>query len=337
MPYTIELDEKTATDTYGKFTASPLKSGFGHTLGNAFRRILLSSTDGAAISAVRLDDAVHEFTSIPNVVEDVTEIILNFKKVLLKVHSDEKTKLLEIKKDKAGPVTAANIITDGTVDILNPDQVLCTLDKDGRFRAEIEITKGVGYVPAEKNKKPNHPVGTIPVDSLYSPVTRVKYHVGAARVGEETEMDNLVIEIWTDARVSPKDALENSANIMRDHLAPFLGEKSREKKDELPPLKEEEKKQLDALLSRVSKLELSVRSRNCLQNANIRLIGELCMKPEAKMMKYRNFGRKSLQEIKNKLQEMELHLDMKFDDKITAAIENEIKKISETATKEDEY
>lgn len=335
IPRSIEIDEKTATDTYAKFTIAPLQSGFGHTIGNTFRRILLSSLEGAAIRSVKFDDVVHEFTTIPNVKEDVTEIILNLKKVLLKIHSEEETKILEIRKDKSGPVTAANIVTDGTVEVLNPDQLICTLDKDFRFRAEIEIGRGRGYVPAEKNKRPEkQAIGTIAIDSLYSPVVRVRYNVGIARLGEATEMDSLTIEIWTDGRIAPKEALEKSAIIIRDHLVPFLGKDaiveqvSQESSDD-------EQKLLKTLTTKVDDLELSVRSQNCLKNANIKLIGELCIKSEAKMLKYRNFGRVSLEEIKEKLTEMGLSLGMTFPDKIIMSIETEAKKIKEISKAED--
>jgi DNA-directed RNA polymerase subunit alpha len=334
MPRTIELDEKTAANEYGKFSVSPLQSGFGHTLGNAFRRILLSSLDGAAISAVRFDDANHEFMSMPNVVEDVIEIVLNLKKVLINVHSDEEKKTLEIRKDTSGPVTAANIVTDGTVEILNPDQLICTLDKDTRFRAEIEISKGRGYVSAEANKKEDQPIGTIPVDSLFSPVGRVRYNVGIARVGEATEMDNLILEIWTDGRVSPKDALQKAAQILSEHLKPFLGETIGED-DAISELSEDDQKLFKILSVKVEDVDFSVRSQNCLKNAQIRIIGELCSKTEAKMLKFRNFGRKSLDEIKLKLQAIHLSLGMAFSDKLLAALEEEAQKVKELAPEED--
>lgn len=220
MPESIVIDESTASETYCKFTAAPLQSGFGHTLGNALRRVLLSSMEGAAICAVRIDGAKHEFDSLDCVVEDVTEIVLNLKKVHLNLIGAA-SKTLEIKKDKAGAVTAADIVCDGTVEVLNPDQLICTLDKDAPFHAEIEVIRGKGYLPAEKSSVPRT-IGTIPVDCLFSPVTRVNYQIGSARVGEETEMDSLVIEIWTDGRIAPKEALERSAQILREHLQVFL-------------------------------------------------------------------------------------------------------------------
>ena len=319
MPTSLEMEEETATPTYAKFTAAPFQSGFGHTIGNSLRRILMSSLEGAAISAVRIEGVSHEFTTLPNVVEDITEIILNLKKIKLNLHTDP-PKTLEIKKNVAGPVTAGDIITDGTVDVINPDQIICTLDKDVPFRAEVEISKGRGWSPAEKNKQPNHPYGTILVDSLFSPVTHVCYRVGAARVGEETEMDSLVLEIYTDGRVSPRDALEKAAKILRDHLRPFLGKEIDKDRGQLSP----ENEKLFRILSQdVEVLDLSVRAMNCLNNANIKLLGELCLKSESRMLKFRNFGKKSLDEIIEKLAEKDLHLDMKFPEELTNAIQAE--------------
>ena len=295
MPKALAVDESTATATYAKFIAAPFQSGFGHTLGNSLRRVLLSSLEGAAISAVRIDGASHEFDELENVVEDVTEIVLNLKCVRLNLHSDS-VKTLEIRKDKAGPVTAADIICDSTVEVLNPDQIICTLDKSVPFRAEIEVIRGKGYLPAEKSTV-QRAIGTIPVDCLFSPVTRVNYQVGAARVGEETEMDSLELEIWTDGRIKPQDALEAAARILRDHQQPFLGGQVAEK-DVMSMMNEEELKLFKQLSQDVDVLDLSVRAMNCLNSADIRLIGELCTKTEQRMLKYRNFGKKSLDEIK---------------------------------------
>ena len=319
MPQSLVMDEQTATDTYAKFTAAPFQSGFGHTIGNSLRRVLLSSLEGAAISAVRIEGVSHEFTTLPNVVEDITEIILNLKKIKLDLHTDP-PKTLEIKKNVAGPVTAADIITDGTVEILNLDQVICTLDKDIPFRAEIEISKGRGWCPAEMNKHSSHPYGTILVDCLFSPVTHVSYQVGAARVGSETEMDSLTLEIVTDGRVTPQDALEKAAKILKDHLRPFLGNKNQE---EDLPLVPGDKKLFRQLSQDVEVLDLSVRAMNCLNNANIKLLGELCLKSESRMLKFRNFGKKSLDEIKEKLADLDLQLGMTFSEALTNAIQAE--------------
>ncbi len=335
MPKAIELNEKTATDTYAEFTAAPLQSGFGHTIGNSLRRVLLSSLDGVAISAVRIDGVSHEFATLPNIIEDVTEIVLNLKKIRLLCHSDTTTKQLEIKKDVAGPVTAADIITDGTIEVLNPDQLICSLDKKMNFRAEVEITKGRGYIQSEKNKKVDHPLGTIPIDSLFSPVTRVRYEVGAARVGEETEMDSLIMEIWTDGRMNPHDALEKASKILQDHLRPFLGKQSDED-DMLAAISEEEQKLYRILIQPIENVELSVRAQNCLNNADIRTMGELCQKTETKMLKYRNFGKKSLDEIIEKLENMKLCLGMQMSEELVIAINAEAEKLRAEDNKEEE-
>lgn len=324
MPQSIEIEESTVTEYYAKFIAAPFQSGFGHTIGNSLRRVLLSSLEGAAISAVRIDGVEHEFASIPNVIEDVTEIVLNLKNIRVIAHG-ETPKTLEIKKETAGPVTGADIITDGTIEVLNPEQHICSLEKDTVFRAEIEVIRGRGYVTAEKNKNPNHPLGTVPIDCLFSPVTRVRYHVGAARVGEETEMDSLTIEIWTDGRISPEDALEKTAKIFSDHLRPFLGAQAGQE-SALDAISEEDQKLFKMLNQDVDSLDLSVRAQNCLNNAKIKLIGELCMKTEPRMLKYRNFGKKSLDEIKAKLADIGLSLGMSFSDEIQAAVEEESEK-----------
>ena len=318
MPKAPVMEKETATDKYGNFVASPFQSGFGHTIGNALRRVLLSSLEGSAISAVRIDGTTHEFSSLPNVVEDVTEIILNLKKIKLKL-LDEQHKVLEIKKNEAGPVTAGDIINDGTVDIVNPDQVICTLDKDAPFRAEIEISKGRGWCPAEKNKRADQPLGTILVDCLYSPVTYVRYQVGAARVGEETEKDSLTLEIYTDGRITPQDALKKATMILADHLNPFLGNE----KPASPGLSPADQKLLKVLTQDVDVLELSVRAMNCLNTANIKLLGELCLKSEARMLKFRNFGKKSLDEIKEKLVPLNLQLAMPLSENLANAIQAE--------------
>ena len=318
MPKSIVVDEATMTDTYAKFLAQPFQRGYGHTLGNSLRRVLLSSLEGAAICSVRIDGVKHEFGSLENVVEDVTEIVLNLKNVRLNLHA-EGPKLLEIRKDKAGPVTAANIICDSTVEVLNPDQLICTLDKAFPFRAEIEVITGKGYLPAEKNTAARS-IGTIPVDCLFSPVTWVNYQVGAARVGEETEMDSLTLEIWTDGRISPRNALEEAARILRDHLQPFLG-------TQVVPqdvkLSDEENRLFKLLSHDIESLDLSVRAMNCLNSANIKLLYELCTKTEARMLKFRNFGHKSLEEIKEKIEKLGLELGMVLSDRLVAALDAE--------------
>lgn len=325
MPQAIIMDEASATNCYAKFTAAPFLSGFGHTIGNSLRRVLLSSLEGAAICAARIDGVEQEFSSLPDVFEDVTEIILNLKNVQLNLY-DTNSATLEIRKDKAGPVTAGDIVTDGNVEVLNPDYVICNLDKDVLFRAEIDIISGRGYRPAEKHKHDSQAIGTIPVDCLFSPVTRVNYHVGAARVGEETEMDSLELEIWTDGRVTPEDALISAANILKDHLMPFLGGEA-EEEDVLTTMTDEELKLYKILIQDVEAIDLSVRAMNCLNNADIKNIGELCSKTESRMLKYRNFGKKSLDEIKEKIECLNLSLGMNFSEKITTALESESEKL----------
>ncbi len=313
MPGSIKCDEDTATDFYAKFTAEPFQSGFGHTIGNALRRVLLSSLEGAAISAVRIEGTSHEFGSLPHVVEDVTEIILNLKKVKLNLNSDQE-KVLEIRKKKAGPVLAGDIITDGTVEILNPEQIICTLDKDVPFHCELEVAKGRGWRPSERNKRPDQPLGTIAIDCLFSPVTYVRYQVSATRVGEETEMDSLTLEIHTDGRVTPIEALEKAAKILKDHLRPFLGSHASDLDNSTIP--EKDQALYKQLIQDVDALELSVRAQNCLNNADIKLIGELCLKTESRMLKYRNFGKKSLDEVKDKLQKLNLSLGMPLSEEL---------------------
>ena len=322
MPKSIVVDEATETPTYAKFTAQPFQRGFGHTLGNALRRVLLSSLDGTAICSVRIDDAKHEFDSLENVVEDVTEIVLNLKCVKLNLYSAG-PKTLEITKDKAGPVTAGDIVCDSTVEVLNPEQIICTLDKDKKFHAVIEVITGRGYLPAEESNMPRT-IGTIPVDCIFSPVTHVNYQVGAARVGEETEMDSLELEIWTDGRITPRNALEEAARILRDHLQPFMDSQVPEKN---VVLNDEEEKLFKLLAQDVEVLDLSVRAMNCLNSANIKLVFELCNKTESRMLKYRNFGKKSLDEIKEKIEKLGLELGMTLSDRLLSALEAEAARV----------
>ena len=336
IPQEIIVDESNESLNYAKFRAAPFQSGFGHTIGNALRRVLLSSLKGAAIASVKIDGVSHEFATLPKVVEDVTEIVLNLKKILIVSHTDL-PKTLEIKKDTIGVVTGADIVTDGTIEVLNKDQVICTLDKKTKFRAEIEIVEGRGYRISEKNKKEDSVIGTIPIDCLFGPVKRVRYEVGATRLGEETEMDSLNFEIWTDGRITPSDALEKGAKILKEHLRPFLGKNEAQKLDEL--ISDDEKSLYKQLVQDVEAMNLSVRSQNCLNNANIKLIGELCIKPESKMLKYKNFGKKSLDEIISKLESMKLSLGMAFSETVNDALQAEIEKAkageSEEAEKEE--
>ena len=286
------------------------------------RRVLLSSLDGTAICSVRIDDAKHEFDSLENVVEDVTEIVLNLKCVKLNLYSAG-PKTLEITKDKAGPVTAGDIVCDSSVEVLNPDQIICTLDKDKKFHAVIEVITGRGYLPAEESTLPRT-IGTIPVDCIFSPVSHVNYQVGAARVGEETEMDSLELEIWTDGRITPRNALEEAARILRDHLQPFMDSQVPEKN---VVLNDEEEKLFKLLSQDVEVLDLSVRAMNCLNSANIKLVFELCNKTESRMLKYRNFGKKSLDEIKEKIEKLGLELGMTLSERLLSALEAEAARV----------
>ncbi len=314
MPKRVVKDESEITETYGKFVAEPFEAGYGRTIGNSLRRVLLSSLEGAAISSVKIDGALHEFCTLPGVVEDVTDIILNLKKVLLKTYSRD-TRKLTISVKGPGEVTAADIQTDGSVEVLNPDLHIATLDTDGRIEAELQIRVGRGYCPAEWNKQEEQEIGVIPIDSLFSPVRRVKYAVENTRVGRRTDYDRLVLEVWTDGRVSPDDALTMSAAILRHHLDVFVSyDKDLVEFEESEKQVDMEREDLRRKLSiSVNEIELSVRAANCLNNANITTVGELAQKTEAEMLKYRNFGKKSLNEIKQKLTDLGLSLGMSLD------------------------
>jgi len=314
MPKFVAKDESTATDTYSQFTAEPFEAGYGRTIGNSLRRVLLSSLEGAAISSVRIQGAEHEFCHLKGCVEDVTDIVLNLKKVLLKMYT-RTPKMLRIKVKGPGDVTAGDIQTDPSVEVLNPDQHICTLDTDGLFDAEIEVKIGRGYCQAEWNKKPDQEIGLIPIDSLFSPVRRVKFDIENTRVGRRTDYDKLDLEVWTDGRISPDEALTLSAAILRHHLDVFVNfdkdiVEFQENEKTVDPAREELAKKLGIS---VNEIELSVRAANCLNNANITTVGELAQKSEAEMLKYRNFGKKSLNEIKQKLVELGLSLGMAFD------------------------
>jgi len=308
-PRTVEIDAEEAP-TYAKLVARPLEKGFGITLGNALRRILLSSLQGAAITAVKIEDVLHEFSTIDGVVEDVTEIILNLKGVLIKMEGYE-PRTLVLEKTTEGPVTAGDIQEIAGVEILNRDHHICTLARDGRFWAEFTIQKGKGYVPAKQNADPEAPIDTIPIDSIFSPIRKVNYTVGNARVGQRTDFDKLTMEIWTDGSVAPVDALAFAAKILKEQVQVFIN--FTEEEEPLTEGTEEEEPQFNEnLFKTVDELELSVRSANCLQNANIKYIYELVERTEAEMLKTKNFGRKSLNEIKEILGDMGLSLGMKL-------------------------
>ena len=314
MPKTLVKDEVSATDTYAKFIAEPFEAGYGHTLGNSLRRVLLSSLEGAAITSVRLEGAPHEFTSLPGVVEDVVDIILNLKKVKFKA-PDHEGRTATISITKEGAVTAADIQCSQGVDVVNPDQHICTLDKKQRFDVELEIKIGRGFASGDENKHLDQPIGVIAIDSIFSPVTRVKYAVENTRVGQRTDYDKLILDVWTDGRITPDEALLQASAILRHHLDVFVGyDDNKVEFDETPEEVSQENTRLKKLLNMsVNEIELSVRAANCLNNANITTVGQLAMKTEAEMLKYRNFGKKSLNEIKDKLQQLGLGLGMKFE------------------------
>jgi DNA-directed RNA polymerase subunit alpha len=316
MPKTLVKDESTASDTYAKFTAEPFEAGYGHTVGNSLRRVLLSSLEGAAITAAKIAGAQHEFATLPGVVEDVTDIVLNLKKVKFKVDGqDHEPKKLSLSVNKDGEVTAKDIQTIQGFEVLNPKQVICTLDKKHKFDAELDVRVGRGFATAEENKRPDQPIGLIPIDSIFSPVTRVKYAVENTRVGQRTDYDKLILEIWTDGRLTPDDALLQASAILRHHVDVFVNFNEEVIEfDQTPAGVSEENLKLKKLLNMsVNEIELSVRAANCLNNANITTVGQLAQKSEAEMLKYRNFGKKSLNEIKDKLQQLGLSLGMKFE------------------------
>ena len=314
MPRRVQKEETTATGTYTRFTAEPFEVGYARTIGNSLRRVLLSSIEGVAITTVKVGGANHEFCSLPGISEDVTDIILNLKRVLLKSYNRSPA-LIRLHRKGPCVVTAADFALDNSVEILNPTQHIATLDADGDLDLEVEISCGRGFCPAEGNKPQEQIIGRIPIDSIFSPVSRVNFQVENTRVGQHTDYEKLVLDIWTDGRVTPDEALKTAAAVLRHHLDVFVDyseevlefEESEKKVDE-------ERDRLRLILNMsVNEIELSVRAANCLNNANITTVGELAMKTEADMLKYRNFGKKSLNEIKDKLVELGLYLGYKFD------------------------
>lgn len=317
LPNRLIKEEESASETYAKYVAEPFETGYGHTIGNSLRRVLLSSIEGAAIASVKIEGVQHEFQSIDGVVEDVTDIVLNLKRVLVVSHRRETIKVM-IDVTREGKVTAADIQTGGHIDIINPDQIICTLDEEKRFIAELEIKIGRGYVPGENNKDSEQTIGVIAIDSLFSPVRLVKFVVENTRVGQMTDYDKLSLEINTDGRMTPDDCLKQAAAILKHHLDVFdkVTEESVEFDDEQAEVSEEQNKLRKLLNMSVNEIELSVRAANCLNNANITTVGELAMKSEQEMLKYRNFGKKSLNEIKAKLEQLGLSLGMKIDERL---------------------
>jgi len=311
-PRGLEFDKEEMTPTYGKFVARPLERGFGITLGNSLRRVLLSSLQGAAVTSVMIEGVLHEFTSIPGVKEDIADIVLNLKQLRLKLHEGDRDSIrIDVTGEKT--VTAKDLATSEKLEVLNPDLHIATVGPEGTLKVGMKVRMGKGYVPAEQNKNEEDPVGTIPIDSIHSPVLRCNYSVTNARVGQRTDYDRLTMEVWTNGAVRPDDALAYAAKILKEQLQIFINF------EELPEPTEEERMEErpslnENLYRRVDELELSVRSANCLQNANIKYIGELCQKSEAEMLKTKNFGRKSLNEIKEILTSMGLSLGMKVED-----------------------
>ena len=308
-PKKLEVAGDTLTDCYGKFTAEPLERGFGITIGNSLRRILLSSLQGAAISSVRIDKVYHEFSTMPGVREDVTDIILNLKQLRMKLHT-QRPETIHIEAKGETTIKASDISTNANIQILNPDLHIASLSKDAELNMEMTVEIGQGYVPAARIQTDGQPIGTIPVDAVYSPIQKVNYTVRNARVGQRTDYEKLLLEVWTDGTVRPEDAVAVAARILQDQLAVFI---NFEEEVEEHALVEEEPKPNENLFRTIGELELSVRAANCLKNANILYIGELVQRSEAEMLKTKNFGRKSLNEIKQILGDMSLSLGMKVE------------------------
>src|SRR5438309_3499475 len=326
MPKTLSKEEKGATEIYARFVAEPFEAGYGHTVGNSLRRVLLSSLEGAAITAIKIAGAQHEFATLPGIVEDVTDIVLNLKRIKFKA-AEHEPRNLSINITKEGEVTASDIQLVQGYEVLNPNQLICTMDKKHKFDAELEVRVGRGFATGDENKRPDQPIGLIPIDSIFSPVTRVKYAVENTRVGQRTDYDKLILEIWTDGRLTHDDALLQASANLRHHLDVFVNyDDGQIEFDEKPEEVNQEKTRLKKLLNMsVNEIELSVRAANCLNNANITTVGQLAMKTEAEMLKYRNFGKKSLNEIKEKLAALNLTLGMNIDPSLLEAPKEEAK------------
>jgi len=312
LPKVLECDKSTLTPTYGRFTAEPFERGYGITIGASLRRILISSIEGGAVTSVKIEGVSHEFSTIPGVVEDVTQIVLNIKQLVLRAHA-KGSKVIKINVNKKGEVTAKDIQADGTVEVLNKDLHIATLSKKAKFNIEMEVSKGRGYVPAERNKREDQPIGMIAVDSIFSPVRKVNYRVENTRVGQATDYDKLILEIWTDASMSPEDALVYGSNILQRHLEVFVNYSEFPEEEEEVEEAAGKEEIYEVLKKPISELELSVRSANCLKEARIKTIADLVQKTETQMLKYRNFGKKSLGEISGILKGMGLSLGMKLE------------------------
>jgi len=313
IPKCLECDEESLNETYGRFVAEPFERGYGVTVGNSLRRVLLSSLESAAVTSIKIEGVSHEFSSLPGVQEDMAEIVLNVKQLVLRSHT-RLPKTLRIEVDGKKEIKAKDIITDDTVEIINPDLHIATLTKNISFRMDLEVQKGRGYVPAERNKKEGQSLGVIAVDSVFAPVKKVNFHVEDTRVGQMTDYDKLIMEVWTNGSISPKDAILYASNILQRHLDVFVNFGKLPEEDMAgEPSNEKEKELYKHLAQPVSDLELSVRSANCLREANIKTIGELVKKTEAEMLKYRNFGKKSLNEITAIVKEANLSFGMDVD------------------------
>lgn len=308
-PKKLDYDAETLTPTYGRFNAQPFERGFGTTIGNALRRVLLSSIEGAAISAVRVEGVLHEFSSLTGVVEDMTDVVLNIKQIPFRLHGSG-PKTLYLEKSGPGVVTAADFEGDADVEILDPAAHIATLSKEGTLKLEARLKKGRGYVVADRNADSDLPLGYIPIDSIHSPVRRVNYHVEGARVGQTTDYDKLVLEVWTNGAVSPQEAVSLAAELLGDHLRIFSAFETRAEEQEELPLPEVDPRLAEMLAKPIEELDLSVRSANCLKNANIRTLGDLVQRTEREMLSTKNFGRKSLDEIKDVLQTLGLSFGM---------------------------
>jgi DNA-directed RNA polymerase subunit alpha len=313
MPKRLECDESSYTDKYGKFIAEPFEKGYGVTLGNSLRRILLSSIEGSSVTSIRIDGAKHEFATLPGVIESVSEIILNVKKLVIRSHS-KVPKTVYIKAEKKGALTGADIICDETIEVLNSDLHICTLTRDIPISMEMEVSKGRGYVPAEGNKKEGATVDTIAVDSIFTPIVKVNFTVENTRVGQRTDYDRLVVEIWTNGGINPKEAMLYGSNILQRHLDVFVSYGQLPEEEEIEEeISAEEQALYEKLRLPISELELSVRSATCLKEANIKTIADLVKKTEAELLSFRNFGKKSLTEIGDLIKVMGLSLGMKVD------------------------
>ena len=313
IPMRVEVDKEAHSPTFGRFTTEAFERGFGTTIGNALRRILLSSLTGAAVTTVKIEGVVHEFSTIAGVTEDVTAIILNIKSLRLALHTD-RPKTIRLKKKGPGEAKGSDILHDADVTILTPDLHIATLDKDATLDIEMTIKHGRGYVPAERNKEEGLPIGVIAIDSIFSPIKRVNFYVENARVGRMTDYDKLTMEIWTDGTISPRDALSTGAGILREHLDIFINPEERSEGKSEVGYEESQREVNRNLLRSVNELELSVRAANCLKNANIKTIADLVQKSEGEMLRTKNFGKKSLNEIKEILTEMGLSLGTKIED-----------------------